>query len=293
MIIVKLMGGNGNQMFQYAAGLALAKFHNTELLLDINYLLDKSKRLHRHEHRDYALTMFNISGKIASNQQIAQFTTPRVGNKYIYHLKKRIHKEHNVFKDDALTEMQSFYSLPNNIYLDGFWQNEKHFSHITDDLKKDFTFKNALPKECSDIYEEIQKSNSVCVMFRRGDFVNHPLLDVVGMNFYSAALKKISEKLDSPTLFIFSDDISWCQENFKPRDFQYKFVDQSLTGPNAEYYLQMIVACKHFIIPNSTFGWWGAWLSDNQDKIIITPKIWLKGQVTDINQIVPESWIAI
>ena len=287
------MGGNGNQMFQYAAGLALAKLHNTELFLDINYLLDKSKRLHRHEHRDYALTMFNISGKIASNQQIAQFTTPRVGNKYIYHLKKRIHKEHNVFKDGDLTSTQSFYSLPNDVYLDGYWQNVKYFADIIDELKREFTFQKELPKECNDIYEEIQKTNSVCVMFRKGDFVNHPILDVVGIDFYAEALKELSKKLNSPKLFIFSDDIPWCQENFKPKGFQYEFVDQSLTGPNAEYYLQMIVACNHFIIPNSTFGWWGAWLSDNKEKVIITPKIWFKGQTADINPIIPEGWITI
>ena len=88
MIITKLIGGNGNQMFQYSAGFFLARKHNTELLLDVNYLIDKSKRYFRHENRDYALNMFNISAKIASCQQITRFTVPRKGNKYVYHLKK-------------------------------------------------------------------------------------------------------------------------------------------------------------------------------------------------------------
>lgn len=101
------------------------------------------------------------------------------------------------------------------------------------------------------------------------------------------------EKVDSAKLFIFSDDISWCKENFKPKKIEFEFVDQSLTGPNAEYYLQMITCCKHYVIPNSTFGWWGAWLGESPDKIVIAPKKWFKGQIDSINAILPSEWITI
>jgi len=293
MIITKLIGGNGNQMFQYAAGLALAKKHDTELLIDNYYLLDKSKRYFRHEHRDYALDMFNITAKVADSKQISQFTIPRKGNKYIYHLKKRLFRQHNVFLENNLISPDALFDLPKQAYLEGYWQNTLYFKGIESVIKSEFSFKNVLPESCSAFREKIIEEYSVAVVFRRGDFVNHPVLDIVKLDFYYDALEIISEKLGSPKLFVFSDDIEWCQNNFKPKGCKPTFVDQSLTGPNAEYYLHMITLCKHFIIPNSTFGWWGAWLGNYPDKIVIAPKKWFINQIEPVNSIIPDTWIVL
>ncbi len=293
MIVTKLVGGNGNQMFQYAAGLALAKMHNTDLLLDITYLLDKTKRRHLHTNRDYALEMFNISGQIATKKIISQFTTPRVGNKYLYFLRKKLFHERDVFDESKLRDINSFQSLPDNLYLRGYWQSEKYFESIVGPLREEFTFKNKIHYSCEIILNRINNSNSICVIFRRGDFVGHPILDVVTIDYYYAGLNIALKKLNSPHLFVFSDDIKWCQENFQPKNVGVTFVSQEMTGPNAEYYLQLIVACKHFIIPNSTFGWWGAWLSSEKEKLVIAPKKWYKGQSDSVHPIVPNNWIAV
>jgi len=293
MIITKLVGGNGNQMFQYAAGLALARKHNTELLIDINYLLDKSKRHFRHKNREYALDMFNISGRIAANEQIAHFTVPRKGNKYVYHIKKRISRNYHVIKEEDLPSRERFKESPSDSYIEGYWENKQYFQDIEMEIRTEYTFKNRLPDQCTPVMERIRIENAICVIFRRGDFVNHPVLDVVKLDFYYDALKVISERMDSARLFVFSDDISWCRENFKPQEHDCEFVDQSLTGPNAEYYLHMITACNHYIIPNSTFAWWGAWLSESPGKVVIAPKKWWSGQAESINSIVPPEWIAI
>ena len=293
MIITKLIGGNGNQMFQYAAGYYFAKHNKTALLLDINYLLDKSKRYFRHDDRDYALGMFNISAKIATNKQISRFIVPRTGNKYIYHIKKRILPSYNVINEKDLPDMDSFNKCPSDCYIEGYWQNPFFFSEIENGLRQEFTFKNILSDSCIPVFNTIKNCNSVCVIFRRGDFVNHPFLDIVGLDFYYNALEVISDMISLPKLFIFSDDIPWCEANFKPHNFDYEFVDQKLTGPLAEYYLQMISACEHFIIPNSTFTWWGALLSISPGKIVIAPKKWFNGQSEAVNAIIPKGWLTI
>jgi hypothetical protein len=287
------MGGNGNQMFQYAAGLALARRHNTELLVDINYLIDKSKRHFRHENREYALEMFNITGKRASNEEIARFTVPRKGNKYFYHCKKRLYKDYHVFKERDLSSPDRFKELPSDAYIEGLWQLTQYFHDIKRELRTEFTFKRELPEQCAAVMKRIRNKTSICVHFRRGDYANHPILDVVKLDYYYAALKLILHRIDSAKLFIFSDDISWCSENFKPQEIEYEFVDQSLAGPTAEYHLHMISACNHYIIPNSTFAWWGAWLSESPGKIVIAPKNWWNGQLESINSIVPPEWITI
>jgi hypothetical protein len=293
VIIVKLMGGNGNQMFQYAAGLALAKRHNVELLLDIFYLLDQSRRCFRHTNRDYALDIFNISGRVANEADVSQFTTPRTGNKYIYHMKKKLLKENNVFREAELNSSLDFFSLPTSCYLEGYWEAPRYFFDIKEILREEFTFKHALPHKCRYVRNDIKSGNSVCVIFRRGDFVGHPVLDIVEVDFYYSAIKLLTKRTHNPVLFVFSDDIPWCENNFKPQGIEYRFVDQSLTGPKAEHYFQMIVECNHFIIPNSTFGWWGAWLGKSAEKIVIAPKIWFKGQKESINSVVPDNWLTL
>lgn len=293
MIITKLIGGNGNQMFQYAAGLSLARRHNTELLLDINYLTDKSKRYFRHVNRDYALGMFNISGRIAENREISRFTVPRSGNKYIYYLKRLIFANHNVFTESVIDPGLSFDDLPDNSYLEGYWQDPVYFSSVVDNLKQEFTFKKDLPEECQSINKAITESESVGIIFRRGDYVSHPLLDVVRMDYYYRAIEIIARRAESPRYFVFSDDIAWCKNSFLPTGINITFVDQELTGPLAAYYLKLISECHHYIIPNSTFGWWGAWLGKCRHKIVIAPKIWFNGQQVERNSILPKEWIAL
>jgi hypothetical protein len=293
MIISMLKGGMGNQMFQYAAAFALANRHQTQLKLDIHYLLDKSKRYFRHTYREYALDVFNIRAEIASPREISQFTIPRIGNKYFYHLKKRIFKSYNVFEESNVHSQQEFFNIPNSAYLDGFWQNASYIRDIRPLLIKEFSLKEPLPEYCTDMFNKIKNSNSVCVVFRRGDYVNHPELDITQLSYYHAAIDFYQKRNEKLTYFIFSDDIPWCKANFAKRDVEIVFVDQMYTGPKAQYYLQLMIACKKYIIPNSTYPWWAAWLNDDQGKVVIAPKKWFRSQTVNINPIVPNDWITL
>lgn len=293
MIITMLKGGMGNQMFQYAAAFALANKNQTQLKLDIHYLLDKSKRYFRHAHREYALDVFNIKAEIASPGEISRFTTPRIGNKYIYHLKKRILKSYNVFEESNVHSQDEFFNIPADAYIEGFWQNASYIQDIRNFLLEEFSFKEPLPEYCNNTFNIVKNSNSVCVVFRRGDYVNHPELDITQLSYYHAAIDIYEKGNEKLTYFIFSDDIPWCKVNFVRRDVKIIFVDQMYTGPKAQYYLQLMIACKKYIIPNSTYPWWAAWLNNSQDKVVIAPKKWFKSQIAEINSIVPNGWITL
>ncbi len=280
-------------MFQYAAGLSLAKKHETSLKLDIYFLLDKSKRHYRHTNRDFALDIFNISGSVATEDEIREHVVPRKGNKYLYHLMLKLQKQNRVFSESSVKSLEDFFRIPSSAYIQGLWQDVKYLEGIELILRQEYSFREALPKSHHDIHGEIRRHESVCVVFRRGDYVGHPVLDLLGLDYYYRAVDIIAEKIRDPCLFVFSEDIEWCKKNFKPENAKVVFVDQRYTGPEAQYYLMLMSECKHHIIPNSTYPWWGAWLCRNPEKLVVAPKIWYRGQPTERSKILMKDWISL
>ncbi len=292
------MGGLGNQMFEYAAGFVAAKHAGTAFKLDNLYYRDHSRRWSRFEYRPFALGLLNISGTVATPDEISRFTYPRKYNKYLYHFLRRFHRDCNVLTETDFPDSAALASAPADCYLKGYFQRYEYFGAYLDSLKKEFSFREPLPESSREMADEIRcgGSNAVCIVFRRGDYVGHPVLDVVTLDFYYRAL----EVLDMPDarLFVFSDDIPWCRANFTPPRQFYRdltFVDQKFTGPMGGEYLQLMMLCGHFIIPNSTYPYWAALLSEtNPGKKVIAPKVWFNGQNPDIrNTILPPDWIAI
>ena len=195
MIITQLIGGLGNQMFQYCAGYVAAKLVGTEFKIDNRYYLDHSKRFHRFTYRPYGLSLFNITTETATTKEISLFTTPRTSNKYIYHFKHLFKKDYNVLSENAVKDLGGLSCLPKDCYLTGFFQKFSYFADFLSEIKYEFTFKDPLPSTHNEIKAEIQKSEEpICVVFRRGDYVGHPSLDVVDLNFYYGALEVIEEK---------------------------------------------------------------------------------------------------
>ena len=294
MIISNLEGGLGNQMFEYAAAFALARHHNVPLKIDNLFLLDTSPRYYRFECRPYCLDIFNISGELATKKEIKQFVTPRAGNKYWYHLRKRIFRSKNVFNEAQIPDYESLISLPSNAYLDGCFQKYRYFSAIKDNLMREFEFKYPLQQESLPILIQIKESNSVCIHIRKGDYVGHPILDVLSDKYYDKAIDLLCKQISNTVLFVFSDDIPWCQKNFHPQtDYPIIFIDSKHAEDRGRGHLQLMTNCKHFIIPNSSFSYWGAFLAKNENKIVIAPKVWYKGQVDTINPILPPDWLYI
>lgn len=290
MITVRLHGGMGNQMFQYAVGRALAIKNNTKLELDIEYLEDRSWRpkflQKKFVFREYDLIIFNIKvDGIRKKSKIHFLRKYFIAIDLFY---RRIFKPRGTEKSFGFDP--NILYLSGNIYLDGKFQSYKYFENIQDVIKKDFTLKNSLPENIEKLKQEILNINSLCVHVRRGDFVGNKLHEVVDNDYYNNAIRQIERREKIDKIYVFSDDIIWCKENLK-FNHNTQFVEDEFRGEKSIGHFSLMVACKHFIIPNSTFSWWAAWLSDSPQKVVIAPKNWFKDTSMDYSDIYPPDWI--
>jgi hypothetical protein len=289
MIIVRLKGGMGNQMFQYALGRALSLKYKTGLGLDLSFLLDTTPRL-GFTFRNYDLDVFNIKADIVPSHKIPFVNRAFRGKigQILDYLRRFIPNKgvEKSFKYDP-----DIFDIGEDAYLDGYWQSSKYFEDIEDVIREDFTLKDKLPLKIENLKEIIEKENSLCIHVRRGDYVGNKFHEVVGKDYYDKAIEKMKELTGIDKIYVFSDDIVWCEENMK-FDLPVMFVGNEYAGEKAEGHLILMSSCKNFIIPNSTFAWWGAWLSKNKNKKVIVPEQWfgLKNVKFDI---IPEGWIPL
>ena len=285
MIIVKLMGGMGNQMFQYAAGRRLAIKHKTILKLDLSFLLDKTPR-ENFTYRAYDLDVYNIQENFTS---------------FIDKIKQKL-KLINVIQQPHYHFYKKILSAPDNSYLVGFWQSEKYFIDIEQVIRKDFTLKFDLDYETKKMAEKIKSLNAVCLNVRRGDFVSNPVANkfhgVCNLEYYLKSIEYITDRVSNPHFFVFSDDLEWCKKNLQI-DYPFTIVSHIYAGKKFEFKLKLMTLCKHYIISNSSFAWWGVWLNKNLEKIVIAPKKWFNdtSRFNDILintiDLIPETWIRI
>jgi len=278
MITVKLIGGLGNQMFQYAIGRHLAEKNRTALSLDISTLLKRDEI--NYTPRNFELNVFNVKYSKLINKPSSSY----------------FNKAYNKLFTSTINEKGYNYdsqvlSNKGNIYLNGFWQTEQYFKDIEEIIRKDFTFK-ATPNAINiNHIKNINAANSVSIHFRRGDYItNSSAVDFHGIcepEYYQNAINEIKNKVTNPHFFIFSDDVEWVQENFI---IDNATIISNNTASDAFEDMRLMAACKHNIIANSSFSWWAAWLNNNPDKIVIAPKRWLKNIEIDI---IPVSWTKI
>jgi len=280
MITTKLAGGLGNQMFQYAIGRHLALRNKTQLLLDISQLNNKDPNI---TFRTYELNIFNISAKIIPKEKII---LPKIIKEILFRLLKRryIKQKGNSFNKEVLANYNK------NICLEGYWQCENYFKDIEDIIKQDFKIKIEPSEQNKVMLKKIKSTNSICIHIRRGDYVADPKTKahhgVCSLGYYYNSIKEIKKKVKSPVFYVFSDDINWARENIKIKD-KTIFVNINSTDKAYED-LRLMSNCKHFIIANSSFSWWGAWLSNNPNKIVCAPYKWFNQ--AEEGDIVPRDW---
>lgn len=178
-------------------------------------------------------------------------------------------------------------------FVDEYYQNEKYFIDIADEIKKEFVLKNDFSAKAKEYLQRIENSNSVSLHIRRGDYVANKKINayhgVCGLDYYNEAMKIIKEKINNPIFFVFSDDIHWAEENLKGTEFVF------VSCPEIEDVEELILMskCKHNIIANSSFSWWGAWLNKNPEKIVIAPKRWFNDKKAEQINIAPANWLRI
>ena len=291
MIIVKLQGGLGNQMFQYAFGKYLSEKHNTQLKLDLHDLLDRTKKSEHHVFRDYDLDIFNLEAQFASGEEVRKLTRwtnntllNKACNRLFGKKKTNIVEPHTHFS-------QTIFQSPANVYLEGYWQSEKYFKPIEQQIRQCFQVKEELSSQAKDLLGTIQATNSVCVNIRRGDFVVNKYHSVCDEQYYIAAEKIMCSKVQNPHFYVFSDEIEWCMENLK-FSVPVTFVTHQYAGKKFQDYFRLMSACKHFIIPNSSFAWWATWMNDNKEKVVVAPKKWVSDETKKFD-IHLDNWITI
>ncbi len=291
MIITRLSGGMGNQMFQYAAGRALAVKNNTTLGLDTHDLLDRTPRK-GFTFREYDLDLFNIAAEIVPQSKLGWKYRSWGSGKFGLYLNKLRRmlfggKEKGfAFNPDILT-------LGSDTYLDGYWQSYKYFESIADTIRKDLTLQQPLQAHIQRVKTEVQSHHSsVCLHVRRGDYVGNTHHEVVFKDYYYQALDVLEAKTTIDHIYVFSDDIEWCKNNLA---FLHPatFVDDIYRGERESGHFALMQSCTHFIIPNSTFSWWAAWLGTATNKIVVAPQKWFNDTSIDTSGLIPPEWIRI
>lgn len=265
MIHLILQGGLGNQMFEYATAYALARSKNTSLVLDMSFF-DAYGR--KSWCRPYELSIFGLHENALFEHKHSIFVRilPKIARICRQHEWKRFGSI--VF---AMHELGDAGTSSFNL-LYGYFANYHTFSSYRDELLKQFTFVKPLDEKNKQIYLQMQSTNSVAVHIRRGDYlnsVNRKTFYLPPVDWYRNAIIRMKEHVTSPTFYFFSDDLQWVQEQFS--DMKDVVFVEGNEGCNSYRDMQLIAACKHAIIANSTFSWWGAWLNTNPEKVIIAP----------------------
>jgi hypothetical protein len=289
MIVTRLTGGLGNQMFQYAFGRRLALKHGTDLTLDLRAFSDPRWNNPR---RTYDLGIFNINENFASDDEVNKLANrtrfefaDRVLNRLFGVKRTHVREPHFHFSKEA-------YHSPDNVYLSGYWQSEKYFSDVEDQIRADFTFRDRMHPGAESVFERIKGEESVCVHVRRTDYITNPTNALYGSEYYRAAEEVVRERAITPAYFVFSDDIEWCKNNLRFRG-ETHFVSEDFGPWKARDDLRLMSACKHFIIANSSFSWWAAWLNPVAGKTVVAPDRWFRDKSLNTRDLIPAGWIRI
>jgi hypothetical protein len=302
MVIVKIIGGLGNQLFQYAAARRLAHLHQTSLRLDITPF--KHYRnigpSEYYKFRAYGLKPFRIQEAFATPEEIEK-VIKGTSKKGLARIVSRLNQKLNpyyrwpIFSETHLKPFDpSILKTPKDVYLDGYWQSEKYFAEIRDVIQREFTIKFEQNSQSLEIAERIANTQSVSIHVRRGDYVLDPETNrfhvIYDLAYYKQCVSLISEKVTTPHFFVFSDDPSWGTDHLR-LDYPTTFVVHNDATRDYED-LRLMSMCKHNIIANSTFSWWAAWLNTNPYKIVLAPREWFKVNY-DTRDLLPDNWIKV
>lgn len=295
MIVVKLKGGLGNQLFEYAMARCLALKKNVPMKMDVvsGFRGDPYGRT-------YSLGHFNVIESFASPEEVARFTRPSsvgllgraIDKLKPYYTRRRVVEQpHRQYTYDP-----NILRTARDVYLDGYWQNEGYFADIVDLIRKEFTLRSEPDLVSQSVAQQIVETESVSLHVRRYDVGQGENRHKDAANFhgvcspkyYYAAVEELARALAKPRCFVFSDDPDWARNNLH-LPCRTTFVRHNGADKGRED-LRLMSLCRHNVIANSSFSWWGAWLNSNPDKIVIAPRRWLKTTNLDTRRLIPSAW---
>lgn len=289
MKIVNILGGLGNQMFEYAMYLALKDAHPEEEIKVCTrsfggYGLHNGLEIQR---------IFGVELPEASLWELAKLAYPFFNYKSWQIMRHWLHPRKTMTRG-ALNIPFSFDEVKRkgSTYYDGYWQNEKNFLHVREQILDAFTFPAFTDKNNVELAEILKTKTSLSCHIRRGDYLLEPEWCVCTSDYYQAAIEWMLNNNSIETLCIFSDDMVWCRENVgsKIGNIDVVYVDWN-KGDESFRDMQLMTFCRHNIIANSSFSWWGAWLGQQEDKAVIAPEKWYEGDVK--NDPICKNWVRI
>ncbi|HEV7229989.1 MAG TPA: alpha-1,2-fucosyltransferase [Bacteroidia bacterium] len=292
MIAVRLKGGMGNQMFQYAAGRSLAQHLNTSLFVDLSFLRLKGTWT----PREYELGVFAARPQFLSPEEAESFlklySDPmrRRTKRFLPFLYSKTYFPEKHFQFDPL-----FFEQKDNTYIEGYWQSEKYFKRVESLIRTDFTFREPAGDRNARLASDMRSGETVSLHIRRGDYVKDAGINsfhgVCDIGYYKQAVEYLNQRNTGLRYFVFSDDADWAREHlsFIPG---MTCVDHN-HGAESYRDMQLMSCCKHHIIANSSFSWWGAWLGENEKKTVIAPEKWFQQPGVILSDIYPSGWIKL
>lgn len=301
LLITQILGGLGNQMFQYALAYRIARDFDLDLRLDTSVMDNHSRRTDA-ANRSFDLGLFALTPQRATKTErwlynahglpmgvramcraLAPFTKRRVVTERGFR-----------FEPDLLPLRKP------PAYLAGLWQSWKYLIGYEKAIRKEFEFREPLPPSLFEHRDSLRAATSVAIHVRRGDYVSNPVdsatLGFVGEDYYRRAIDVVCHgPVAVNRFFIFSDDLDWCRSNFHWLPASVTFVESSRCESRPAHHIdfQLLAQAKNFIIPNSTFAWWAAWLSTAEQKLIVAPKRWFNDPALDSSDLCPPEWILV
>lgn len=283
MILIRLRGGLGNQLFQYAAGRSLADRLRIRLALDLRHFSDKTK------HTGYALDAFNIRAELASPSELVGW--PNLATELglrippLRPLLRRWYFEKRFSFDPDLAKVKG------PVCLIGYWQSERYFSEIASDIRADLTLRNGVNRLDREFISLAEAGDSVAIHVRRGDYASDPSAQSVhgtcSVAYYQDAVAVMRRLRPGCHFLVFSDDPNWARLNL-PLGNDAVFVAGNSDRPELD--LALMRACSHHIIANSTFSWWGAWLAKKPGQVVVAPVPWFESKHHDSRDLQVLGW---
>jgi hypothetical protein len=296
MVIVQLMGGLGNQLFQYAAGRALALRGQTELELDLGEVGEGA-------YRPYSLGAFDLPAETARIGELPfefrQAHRSRFARRVYARLPRRLRPRARggprVIREKSHAFDESLISARGDVYLVGFWQSPKYFEDFASVIRSDLALTRERAAAGATLTTQVRREGTVSVHVRRGDYVSHPanigrFVDC-SPEYYEQALELLSSRVEVRTVYLFSDDIGWAERELRFA-FPTVYVSEQ-TGMTDTTDFFLMSQCEHHVIANSTFSWWAAWLGRHSDGLVVAPSRWFMDTTGDIRDLYPADWLVL
>lgn len=285
MIVFKAQGGLGNQLFQYSAARRLALRNQCSLVVD-QYWFDHPRL--GETPRPLELLRYPVKMRVANPLELSRWTMMR--SRWGQYFKSLLPM--NLLREQGCRVNVNVLSAPSNSYMVGFWQSEAYFADIRDQLLTELTPLEPPGPQDLAIIKQMQQSESVSVHVRRGDYVTSASASsyhgLCTLDYYNKAISYIGDRVPTPILFVFSDDPEWAKANLRS-SFATYYVDHN-TPESAFQDLRLMSYCKHHVIANSSFSWWGAWLANSANQIVVAPSKWFQVN-RPMPDLIPPHWV--